>query len=226
MPASIIDIVKSGFTIVTKNKIVFLPLTILTIFSTIFTFYYFGYPSSMFNGAVVTPTLFAMIASIGLVIFSLFVHLWTMHLTYSAVRRKVSLESSAKIASKSFFKFVIATILYGLIVFGGFILLIIPGIILSIRLLFYPYAIILDNSKAVDSLKRSWRITKGRWWKTFGISFLIGLITLLVILPIYFAVIFIYRDLVLATILVDIIAIFFSAWSIATYTSAYLKFKK
>jgi uncharacterized membrane protein len=78
-----------------------------------------------------------------------------------------------------FFRFLFASILKSLITLFGFILLIIPGIILSIRLGFFDYLIVDKNSRIVESLKKSWEITKGNTWNLFLLYILLGLINLL-----------------------------------------------
>ncbi|MBP9716356.1 MAG: hypothetical protein KBD51_00235 [Candidatus Levybacteria bacterium] len=52
-----------------------------------------------------------------------------------------------------------ASIVYGLIVMVGFILLVIPGIYLALRLQFYSYYIVDKNAGALDSLRMSWKAT-------------------------------------------------------------------
>ncbi len=52
-----------------------------------------------------------------------------------------------------------ATIVYTIIVVIGFILLIIPGIYLALRLQFYSYYIVDKNAGAMDSLRMSWKAT-------------------------------------------------------------------
>jgi uncharacterized membrane protein len=78
-----------------------------------------------------------------------------------------------------FFRFLFASILKSLICLFGFILLIIPGIILSIRLSFFDYLIVDKNSKIIESLKKSWEITKGNVWNLFLLYILLGLINFL-----------------------------------------------
>jgi uncharacterized membrane protein len=80
---------------------------------------------------------------------------------------------------KLFFRYLLASILYSLIVFSGFVLLIVPGIILLIRLGFYGYLIVDKNLRIVESLEKSWEITKGSTWNLFLLSILLGLIKLL-----------------------------------------------
>jgi uncharacterized membrane protein len=78
-----------------------------------------------------------------------------------------------------FFRYLFASILKNLITLFGFILLIIPGIILSIRLGFFDYLIIDRNSRIIESLKKSWEITRGNVWNLFLLYILLGLINLL-----------------------------------------------
>lgn len=54
-----------------------------------------------------------------------------------------------------------ASVLYGLIVAGGLILLIVPGVIWAIRFGFYGYFIIDRKCSALDALKQSSALTRG-----------------------------------------------------------------
>ncbi len=109
-----------------------------------------------------------------------------------------------------FFKFLFATILYGLIVFGGMILLIVPGIILGIKFWFYDYFVIDKKLGPIEALKRSSAITRGVKWDLFvfflmliGIN-LLGAIFLLIglfatIPATMVAAAFVYRKLLAQT---------------------------
>jgi len=62
-----------------------------------------------------------------------------------------------------------AAILYFLAMAGGLILLIIPGIILSLSLSFGFFAIVLEGESALGGLKRSHRLVWGNWWRTLTV---------------------------------------------------------
>lgn len=73
-------------------------------------------------------------------------------------------------------KYMAGSILFGLIVAVGFILLIIPGIIWSIKFQFYSYLIADKGMGPIEALKMSWQMTKGVKWNLF----LFGLLTTLI----------------------------------------------
>lgn len=58
-------------------------------------------------------------------------------------------------------RFIVASILYGLAVVGGLIFFVIPGIYIAIRLQFYSYILIDKDASAMESLKKSWKISQG-----------------------------------------------------------------
>ena len=62
-----------------------------------------------------------------------------------------------------------AAILYLLAMAGGLILLVVPGIILSLSLSFAFIAIVLDDESALAALKRSHRLVWGNWWRTLAV---------------------------------------------------------
>ena len=111
--------------------------------------------------------------------------------------------------SRLLFKFIGATFLYLLIVMGGLILLIVPGIIWSVKFSLYPYLIVDKGLGPIESLKKSAEITKGSIWDlmVFGfIAFLIILLGVLALLVGLFAAVptvmlawaFVYRRLLAA----------------------------
>lgn len=82
-------------------------------------------------------------------------------------------------APHPFWKYIGASILVGIIVIIGFILLIVPGIIWALRYMFVPYLVMERKLKPFEALKESARITYGHKWQLLG---LIGLIVLVNIL--------------------------------------------
>lgn len=75
--------------------------------------------------------------------------------------------------------YILGTILYGLIILGGLVLLIIPGIIWAIKFQFYGYLIVDKGLGPVEALKTSWEITKGVKLNLFLFALMLGLINIL-----------------------------------------------
>lgn len=69
-------------------------------------------------------------------------------------------------------KNIVAGILVGLAVVGGLILLIIPGIYIAVRLMFFTYYIVDKDAGIVDSMKMSWNLTRGGVINLFLLSLL------------------------------------------------------
>ena len=67
-------------------------------------------------------------------------------------------------AYRYFGKFLLAAILYGLLVLAGLILFVIPGIYWAIKYHFFGYFVIEQNMDPLAALKRSGEITKGSKW--------------------------------------------------------------
>ncbi|NOR77557.1 MAG: DUF975 family protein [Methanophagales archaeon] len=76
-------------------------------------------------------------------------------------------------------QYLVGSILYGLIVFAGTILLIIPGIIWGIQFCFYDYFIVDKGLGPIEALKRSSAITRGVKWDLFGFFLILSGINLL-----------------------------------------------
>lgn len=105
-----------------------------------------------------------------------------------------------------FWKFLGAHVLYFLIVFAGFILLIIPGLVFLFRYMFVLTLVVDKDMGPVAALKESAKMTYGHKWRLVGFSFvilgvnLLGLICLgvgiLVTIPVSsMAMIFVYKKL-------------------------------
>ncbi len=100
----------------------------------------------------------------------------------------------------------LATILASIVITIGFILLVIPGIILSIRLSMAPFLIVDQNLGPIAALSRSWALTEGSGWNLFLFGILLVLLNILGVVAVfvglflsiptsYVAFTFVYRKL-------------------------------
>jgi hypothetical protein len=67
---------------------------------------------------------------------------------------------------------VLASIVYFLAMVVGFVLLIVPGMWVSVAFALCFPAILVERLGPVSSLRRSARLVRGRWWATFGVLLL------------------------------------------------------
>lgn len=79
-------------------------------------------------------------------------------------------------------KFIFSSILYILIVIGGLILLIVPGIMWAMKYQFMSYLIIEKDMGIMDALRKSGEITNGHKMNLFAFSILLALIQILGVL--------------------------------------------
>lgn len=81
---------------------------------------------------------------------------------------------------------VLASLLMGVLISIGFVLLVIPGFIATVRLSWVPYLVTDEHLDAVGAVRESWERTRGHGWTIFGIFLLaipivlIGLVLLVV----------------------------------------------
>jgi uncharacterized membrane protein len=65
---------------------------------------------------------------------------------------------------------VLANLIVAALVVIGFVMLIIPGIIIACRLAFVSYLVMDKNMDAMKAVERSWQMTKGHGWTIFGMA--------------------------------------------------------
>lgn len=58
----------------------------------------------------------------------------------------------------------------------GFMLFVIPGIYLMVKLVFAPIAAVAESKGVLDSFRYSWELVRGRWWRTFLLLTIIGIV--------------------------------------------------
>lgn len=68
---------------------------------------------------------------------------------------------------RRFWPYVWLTILSGFVTLGGFVMLIIPGILFSVWFAFALYVFAGGNDKGMNALLRSREYVQGRWWQVF-----------------------------------------------------------
>jgi len=107
---------------------------------------------------------------------------------------------------KPFWQYLATSLVIGVVVIVGLLLLIVPGVIFALALSMAPYLVIEKRLWPLPALKESWRMTKGNWLKLLLLGIVIAvlnfigafllLVGLLVTVPIsVLAMVHVYRAL-------------------------------
>ncbi|MBD3311075.1 MAG: hypothetical protein GF349_01080 [Candidatus Magasanikbacteria bacterium] len=128
---------------------------------------------------------------------------------------------------------VLVSILTGLAVLGGLILLIIPGIIFAVWFAFSYYIVILDNKKGTEALKASKQMVQGRWFGVFwrllapGIVFaLLGFIAQAIIMLPFRPIMDTQMGVMLASFFSSAVALVIAPFGSAAQSILYIELKK
>lgn len=81
---------------------------------------------------------------------------------------------------------IVAVILYMLAITVGFVLLIVPGIILVLSLMMYMSLVLFERKGPVDALVGSHKLVWGNWWRTCAIFTLTGILMMVIYLAVAF----------------------------------------
>ena len=82
-------------------------------------------------------------------------------------------------------------ILMGILIVGGLLLLILPGIYLAIAYSFAPYLIIEKGMGVWESLETSRKAITQYWWRYFGLMLVSGLLVIAGIIPLFIGLIWV-----------------------------------
>ncbi len=118
------------------------------------------------------------------IILSIIIGSWSQTLVYQAVYqagkgKPLSIKKILQLAWKKWPAYFLATLFSTFLIILGFILLIIPGIILAVWFFFIPYVVVIEKAGAVQALKRSKQLVEGHFWGVLGRLALIFLISIL-----------------------------------------------
>ncbi len=109
-----------------------------------------------------------------------------------AAARDAKMEDAYGTALKLFLPSLWIAILEGIVVMGGFVLFIIPGIFVAIALAFANFALVLEDRRGMHALAESREYVRGYWWAILGRNMLLALIYGALVMLIYtpFTIIF------------------------------------
>jgi hypothetical protein len=115
-------------------------------------------------------------------VVGILIAIWTSIRLYQTVfaleRGETVSEKTTATANALIWPLLIVEAFAGLLIFGGVILLILPGIWIAIRLTFSQVSVIDPrvDKRGAEALKESWKLTKGKFWPLFGRILLGGIL--------------------------------------------------
>jgi hypothetical protein len=179
-PQSIGKILDDGFKFYLRNLLKILPLSFLAVVTPVVVLIVFlGLDTYLsLGGGQLDPAttdfgaLFASLG-IGMVIAMLLAVVFYTAMFYKlageAKDHAIGIGASLGLGAKAAIPLLITGILYSIAVTLGFILLVIPGIIVMVSLVLYMPAFTMDNAGIIGSLKKSHNLVWGNWWRTLVI---------------------------------------------------------
>ena len=172
------EAIKFGFEIAKKNIVFFLGVAVIWAFVVIIS-------SSIQNSLNANKQFFvSFLFNLFMWVVNSIISMGIINITLKFVDKKKPKLQDIYYTQKVF-NYILASIIRSVIVIFGFILFIIPGIIFSIKLQYAEYLIVDKKLDAVDSIKKSWEMTKGVKWNLFLLGILLGLINILGLLCVF-----------------------------------------
>lgn len=111
-------------------------------------------------------SLTTVILTLGFYLFTVWVNLAMIkNLNQILTGQPLAWRESMSLTRPLFWRAFLNYIVVGLIVFGGSLLLVIPGIIFAVWYMFSTYAIVLENQTGKVARLTSRSLVAGRWWK-------------------------------------------------------------
>lgn len=89
----------------------------------------------------------------------------------------IDIDASYRWGLSRFGSVLLVSILVGLCVAVGFVLLIIPGVILLVLLAMSVPAVVVENVRGTQAMRRSWNLTSGHFWHVLGVIVVAALIS-------------------------------------------------
>jgi hypothetical protein len=135
------------------------------------------------NGVVIETASWAVglaglvTALAGLVMFLVLTGAITRAVAAEVAGQDPSVEESYRFGFHRLGSVLLVSVLVGLATIAGFILFIIPGIYIGVRLAVSVEALVVEGRRGTQAMGRSWELVGGHWWHAFGALVVAGLLT-------------------------------------------------
>lgn len=123
---------------------------------------------------------FGFLAAI--ILINLVAYSWLLTVTLSYIaeyldgNREITPGQVFSRASKKIGLVIVGSIASSILAMLGMLLVVIPGIYLAVAVSFVSTIIVIEGDSPFKSIPRSIRLIGGKWWSTFGLMFVMGII--------------------------------------------------
>jgi hypothetical protein len=118
-----------------------------------------------------------VVVAIGIIIWAISEAAILRGAAQATIGDPVDIEASYRWGLRRFGSVLLVAVLVGLAVAIGFILLIIPGLILIVLLSVSIPALVVENLRGTDAMKRSWKLVSGNFWHALAVILVAAIIT-------------------------------------------------
>jgi hypothetical protein len=125
--------------------------------------------------AVATASLLA--ALVGLLLYQVLTGAITRAIAAEVAGEDLDVEQSYRFGFARLGPVLVVSVLVGLATLAGFIVLIIPGIYIGVRLAVSIQALVVEGRRGTEAMRRSWALVGGHWWHAFFTLLVAALIT-------------------------------------------------
>ncbi len=158
-----IQLFKNSLAIVSANFFLFLSILFIPI---VVSFLTALFAPNKATGIMITSE--SIVYVVLMFIYVVLSVLMTVALILAINDNSITAKEAYRRAWPYFWRYIGLSLLMSIIMMVGFLLLIIPGIILSVWFAFATFVLVLENGAIVESLKKSREYTRGKWWAIFG----------------------------------------------------------
>lgn len=126
----------------------------------------------------------AIVVFVSLLLLGWAISAWgQVALIFGVARPELNVRQSYAESGPRLVSFIWISVLTGLAMFAGFVLLIMPGIYLAVALAFSIVVAALENERGLGALVRSYEYVRGNWWRVLRYGVFMALVGLVAYVP-------------------------------------------
>lgn len=170
-----IQLTKDAFDIVRRNIVLFLGIMLIPMVLSFIGGLFAPTPAEQLIGIGFSPAYIVMMLLSG--ILNIFM---SIALILAIQNNSLKITSAYKQSVSFVWRYFVMSIVMSVLLFIGFLLFIIPGIILSVWFSFATFVLVIERGGIIDSLKKSREYVRGRWWAVFGRLIALGVLMIII----------------------------------------------